>query len=106
MIEAVPTGPGQSAISLLFGLRLYNTDLQQDPNVRALKEARRLPSQVRTGLQLGKAAVRNVLPGILGRAPPEDFYRRFPHVYGPNGTWDGGRDLPESESRPRRHRPA
>ena len=39
-----------------------------------------------------KLMSRNVLPGILGRARHEDAIARFHNVYGPNGTWDGGRE--------------
>ncbi len=56
----------------------YNTNLQKDPNVRALQGVRRLPGHGRTGLRLGKAHVGDVLPGVLGRARHEDLHRPVP----------------------------
>ena len=50
----------------------YNTLLQQDPNVRALKESDAYPAMAERGLKTHIA--------------------RFHNVYGPHGTWDGGRE--------------
>src|ERR1044071_5686714 len=50
----------------------YNTDLQQDPKVRALKESDAYPAMAERGLKTAIA--------------------RFHNVYGPWGTWDGGRE--------------
>jgi GDP-D-mannose 3', 5'-epimerase len=44
---------------------VYNTLLQQDPNVRALKESDAYPAMAEPGVRLGKAPVRDVLRGIL-----------------------------------------
>jgi GDP-D-mannose 3',5'-epimerase len=70
----------------------YNTLLQQDPNVRALEGIRRVSGDGRARLRLGEIDFRNVLPGILARARHEDGIARFHNVYGPHGTWDGGRE--------------
>ena len=48
----------------------YNTTLQQDPNVRALKESDAYPAMAERGYGWEKLMSRNVLPGILGRARP------------------------------------
>src|SRR6266496_5897246 len=45
---------------------VYNTFLQQDPNVRALKESDAYPAMPERGW-LGKIICRNALSGILGR---------------------------------------
>jgi nucleoside-diphosphate-sugar epimerase len=50
----------------------YNTELQKDPNVRALKEG-------------------DAYPAMAERSLPT-FIARFHNVYGPHGTWDGGRE--------------
>ena len=50
----------------------YNTDLQKDPNVRALKESDAYPAMAERGMPT--------------------FIARFHNVYGPYGTWDGGRE--------------
>ena len=56
----------------------YNTDLQQDPNVRALKESDAYPAMAERGYGWEKLMSRDVLPGILGRARPEDRHRPLP----------------------------
>ena len=56
----------------------YNTELQKDPNVRALKESDAYPGHGRTGLRLGEADVRDVLPGVLARTRNEDVHRPVP----------------------------
>ena len=50
----------------------YNTDLQKDPHVRALKESDAYPAMAERGMAT--------------------FIARFHNVYGPFGTWDGGRE--------------
>src|SRR6267378_4099852 len=51
---------------------VYNTLLQKDPNVRPLKESDAYPAMAERGLKT--------------------FIARFHNVYGPEGTWDGGRE--------------
>ena len=50
----------------------YNTTLQKDPHARALKESDAYPAMAERGLHTAIA--------------------RFHNVYGPWGTWDGGRE--------------
>ena len=52
----------------------YNTDLQKDPNVRALKESDAYPAMAER-LWLGEADERDVLPGVLGGTGHEDLHR-------------------------------
>ncbi len=55
----------------------YNTDLQKDPQVRALEGIRRLSGDGRTRLRLGKTDVRDVLSGVLARTGSQDVHRSF-----------------------------
>ena len=85
----------------------YNTELQKDPNVRALEGIRCLPGDGRARLRLGEARQRDVLPGILGGARHEDRIARFHNVYGPlrhlgrRPRESAGGDVPQGHRRPR-----
>ena len=68
----------------------YNTDLQKDTHVRALGVGR-VPRNGGARVRVGEAGLGDVLPGVLGGARHEDIHRPVHNVYGPNGTWDGGR---------------
>ncbi len=70
----------------------YNTLLQQDPKVRALKESDAYPAMAERGYGWEKLMSRDVLPGILARARHEDLHRPVPQRLWPSGTWDGGRE--------------
>ena len=50
----------------------YNIDLQKDAAVPGPQGIRRLPGQGRARLRLGEALLRDRLPGVLGRARPQD----------------------------------
>ena len=69
----------------------YNTPAER-PQRAGAQGIRRLPGHGRARLRLGEADLRNVLPGILGRARPEDLHRPLPQRLRPLGTWDGGRE--------------
>ena len=70
----------------------YNTDLQKDPHCKALKETDAYPAMAERGYGWEKlmsemfcqeyTAERGLITGIA----------RFHNVYGPFGTWDGGRE--------------
>jgi nucleoside-diphosphate-sugar epimerase len=70
----------------------YNTDLQKDPHCKALKETDAYPAMAERGYGWEKlvsemfcqeyTAERGLITGIA----------RFHNVYGPLGTWDGGRE--------------
>ena len=51
---------------------VYNTTLQQDPKVTALKEADAYPAMAERGYGWEKLLFGDVLPGILGRARTQD----------------------------------
>ncbi len=56
----------------------YNTLLQQDPKVRALKESDAYPAMAERGYGWEKLMSRDVLRGILARARHEDLHRPLP----------------------------
>jgi nucleoside-diphosphate-sugar epimerase len=71
---------------------VYNGDLQTDPNCPALKEADAYPALAEDGYGWEK-----LFSERMCRHFREDFglytrVARFHNVYGPNGTWDGGRE--------------
>ena len=77
----------------------YNTDLQKDPHVRALKESDAYPGDGRARLRLGEARLRDVLPGVLGRARHGHLHRPLPQRLRPLRHLDG-----RPREGPRRHR--
>ncbi len=71
---------------------VYNADKQKDPNVTALKEADAYPGLPEDGYGWEK-----LFSERMCRHFREDFgmhtrVARFHNVYGPNGTWEGGRE--------------
>jgi len=70
----------------------YNTDLQQDPNVRALKESDAYPAQAERGYGWEKLFSEMVCQEYWAERGMKTFIARFHNVYGPHGTWDGGRE--------------
>jgi GDP-D-mannose 3', 5'-epimerase len=71
---------------------VYNADKQRDPNVTALKEADAYPAQPEDGYGWEK-----LFSERMCRHYREDFglqtrVARFHNVYGPFGTYDGGRE--------------
>jgi len=71
---------------------VYNADKQRDPNFSALKEADAYPAQAEDGYGWEK-----LFSERMCRHYREDFglptrVARFHNVYGPFGTWDGGRE--------------
>ena len=71
---------------------VYNADKQRDENVTALKEADAYPAMPEDGYGWEK-----LFSERMCRHFREDFgvqarMARFHNVYGPNGTWDGGRE--------------
>jgi nucleoside-diphosphate-sugar epimerase len=57
---------------------VYNTLLQQNPSVLALKESDAYPAMAERGYGWEKAHLRDVLRRVLGRARHEDIHRSFP----------------------------
>src|SRR6516164_799643 len=70
----------------------YNTLLQQDPNVRALKESDAYPAMAERGYGWEKLMSEMFCEEYWHERGMKTFIARFHNVYGPNGTWDGGRE--------------
>jgi GDP-D-mannose 3', 5'-epimerase len=70
----------------------YNTLLQQDPNVRALKEADAYPAMAERGYGWEKLVSEMFCQEYWAERGLKTAIARFHNVYGPHGTWDGGRE--------------
>lgn len=70
----------------------YNTLLQQDPNVRALKESDAYPAMAERGYGWEKLISEMFCQEYWAERGLKTFIARFHNVYGPNGTWFGGRE--------------
>jgi GDP-D-mannose 3', 5'-epimerase len=71
---------------------VYNTLLQQDPNVQALKESDAYPAMAERGYGWEKLFAEMLCQEYWAERGMKTFIARFHNVYGPNGTWDGGRE--------------
>lgn len=71
---------------------VYNTLLQQDPKVRALKESDAYPAMSERGYGWEKLISEMFCQEYWAERKLKTFVARFHNVYGPNGTWDGGRE--------------
>jgi len=70
----------------------YNTELQKDPNVRALKESDAYPAMAERGYGWEKLMSEIFCQEYWAERGLKTFIARFHNVYGPYGTWDGGRE--------------
>lgn len=70
----------------------YNTDLQKDPNVRALKETDAYPAMAERGYGWEKLVSEMFCQEYWHERGMKTAIARFHNVYGPHGTWDGGRE--------------
>jgi GDP-D-mannose 3', 5'-epimerase len=70
----------------------YNTDLQKDPNVLALKESDAYPAMAERGYGWEKLISEMFCEEYWAERRLKTFIARFHNVYGPYGTWDGGRE--------------
>jgi nucleoside-diphosphate-sugar epimerase len=70
----------------------YNTLLQQDPNVRALKESDAYPAMAERGYGWEKLMSEIFCQEYWAERGLKTAIARFHNVYGPLGTWDGGRE--------------
>ncbi len=70
----------------------YNTNLQKDPNVRALKESDAYPAMAERGYGWEKLVSEMFCQEYWAERGMKTAIARFHNVYGPNGTWDGGRE--------------
>lgn len=71
---------------------VYNTDLQKDPNVRALKEADAYPAMAERGYGWEKLLSEMFCQEYWAERGLETHIARFHNIYGPYGTWFGGRE--------------
>jgi nucleoside-diphosphate-sugar epimerase len=70
----------------------YNTTLQQDPHARALKESDAYPAMAERGYGWEKLMSEMFCQEYWAERKFETHIARFHNVYGPHGTWDGGRE--------------
>jgi GDP-D-mannose 3', 5'-epimerase len=70
----------------------YNTDLQKIPTARALKEADAYPAMAERGYGWEKLMSEMFCQEYWAERGMMTFIARFHNVYGPNGTWFGGRE--------------
>ncbi|HEV2456548.1 MAG TPA: NAD-dependent epimerase/dehydratase family protein [Verrucomicrobiae bacterium] len=70
----------------------YNTTLQKDPKVRALKESDAYPAMAERGYGWEKLISEMFCEEYWHERGMKTFIARFHNVYGPHGTWDGGRE--------------
>jgi len=70
----------------------YNTLLQRDPNVRALKESDAYPAMAERGYGWEKLISEQFCEEYWHERGMQTFIARLHNVYGPHGTWDGGRE--------------
>jgi nucleoside-diphosphate-sugar epimerase len=71
---------------------VYNTDLQKDPNVRALKESDAYPAMAERGYGWEKLISEMFCQEYWAERGLETHIARFHNIYGPLGTWFGGRE--------------
>ena len=71
---------------------VYNTQLQQDPNVRALKESDAYPAMAERVYGWEKLFSEMLCEEYWAERQLKTYIARFHNVYGPHGTWDGGRE--------------
>jgi len=70
----------------------YNTDLQTKADVVALKESDAFPAMAERGYGWEKLISEMFCQEYWAERSMPTFVARFHNVYGPHGTWDGGRE--------------
>jgi nucleoside-diphosphate-sugar epimerase len=70
----------------------YNTLLQADPKVTALKESDAYPAMAERGYGWEKLISEMFCEEYWHERGMKTAIARFHNVYGPHGTWDGGRE--------------
>jgi GDP-D-mannose 3',5'-epimerase len=71
---------------------VYNTELQKDPHVRPLKESDAYPAMAERGYGWEKLVSEMFCQEYWAERGLKTFIARFHNVYGPFGTWEGGRE--------------
>jgi nucleoside-diphosphate-sugar epimerase len=70
----------------------YNTDLQKTPHAMALKESDAYPAMAERGYGWEKLISEMFCQEYWAERGLETHIARFHNIYGPNGTWFGGRE--------------
>ncbi len=70
----------------------YNTELQRDPDAKALKESDAYPAMAERGYGWEKLMSEMFCQEYWAERGMKTFMARLHNVYGPYGTWDGGRE--------------
>ncbi len=70
----------------------YNTDLQKDPKAESLKESDAYPAMAERGYGWEKLMSEMFCQEYWAERGLRTFIARLHNVYGPFGTWDGGRE--------------
>src|SRR3982751_3668318 len=70
----------------------YNTELQKKPDVVALKESDAYPAMAERGYGWEKLVSEMFCQEYWAERGMKTAIARFHNVYGPHGTWDGGRE--------------
>lgn len=70
----------------------YNTDLQKNPEVIALKESDAYPAMAERGYGWEKLISEMFCEEYYSERGMKTFIARFHNIYGPHGTWFGGRE--------------
>jgi len=71
---------------------VYNTDLQKSPDVIALKESDAYPAMAERGYGWEKLISEMFCQEYWAERGFETHIARFHNIYGPHGTWFGGRE--------------
>ena len=71
---------------------VYNGDKQKDPNITALKEEDAYPALAEDGYGWEKLFGERMCRHFYEDFGLETRVARYHNVYGPNGTWNGGRE--------------
>ena len=70
----------------------YNTDLQKNPEIRGLKESDAYPAMPEDGYGWEKLFSERMCRHFLEDYGLDVKVARYHNIYGPNGTYDGGRE--------------
>ncbi len=70
----------------------YNTQMQQNTDITVLKESDAYPAMAEDGYGWEKLFTERMCRHFMEDYGLETRVARFHNVYGPNGTWDGGRE--------------
>jgi GDP-D-mannose 3',5'-epimerase len=71
---------------------VYNTDLQKNLDAVALEESDAYPAKAERGYGWEKLYSEMLCQEYTAERGLPTYIARFHNVYGPNGTWDGGRE--------------